>query len=148
VEDAMKITRELRKAINAGVRRLSGACPLAEVGLREAAGASARRWVPNALNWRVGNDLCDMVRFADLAEIDDCPDLPGAATLDLYVTSGIGSLRELEHNVYVTIKDGALADIHTRSLEADARCERILGRPFSPPDALEAATDAAQEVRR
>jgi hypothetical protein len=124
----MKISRELRKAINAGVRRLCGPLPLAEVGLRES--ADGRR-VANALLWRKGHDLWDLRRLADLKEIEDAPDLPGCATLDLYVTSGRGMARELETNVYVTIKDGALADIHTQDRKADARCRAILGRPFS-----------------
>lgn len=126
----MKISNDLRKAINAGVRSLCGANPLAEVGLRESS-STERRWTPNGLDWIEGNDLCDQCRFADLREIDDCLDLPGAATLDLYVTSGIGMNRELETNVYVTIKDGKLADIHTHDLQSDARCVAILGRPFS-----------------
>jgi hypothetical protein len=124
----MKITPELRKAINAGVRRICGTNPLAEVGLKL---NDAGNWVPNGLNWIEDADLGDLCRFASLKEIDDCPDLPGAATLDLYVTSGTGMDRQLETNVYVTIKAGKLADIHTNDREADARCIKILGRPFS-----------------
>ena len=125
----MKITNDLRKAINAGIRQLCGATPLAEVGLRES--EHSDRWTANGLNWTLDADLGDLCRFAHLSEIDDCPELPGAATLDLYVTSGTGSARELETNVYVTIKDGKLADIHRTDLDSDKRTFAILGRSFS-----------------
>lgn len=125
----MKITPELRKAINAGVRRVcAGANPLAEVGYRPNDEGHA---CANGLNWCEGNDLWDLSRLASVTEIDDHPAIPGAATLDLYVTSGTGSNRELETNVYITIKDGKLADLHTRDLESDARCRAILGVDFS-----------------
>lgn len=126
----MKISKELRKAINAGVRRVvRGANPLAEVGLRDSSGG--RPWTPNGLNWVENNDLGDLVRLAYLKEIDDCPDLPNCATLDLYVTTGTRWHRELETNVYVTIKDGKLVDIHSDDRNANKRTMAILGRPFS-----------------
>ncbi len=40
-------------------------------------------------------------------------------------------MRELETNVYITIKDGKLADAHKDTLRADARTFAILGRKFS-----------------
>lgn len=124
-ELAMKITNEMRKAINSEVRALCGTSPLAEVGLRC---NSAGDWVPNGLNWAPGSDLGDLCRLAYLKEIDDCPDLPGAATLDLYVTSGTGMHRELETNVYVTIKNGKVVDVHTDDLANRERGRAILGR--------------------
>lgn len=124
----MKLTNEMRKKINAEVRALCGANPLAEVGCRTS--TITGTWQPNGLNWEAHNDLGDFTRLSELKEIDDCPGLPGAATLDLYVTSGIRD-RELETNVYVTIKDGQVVDVHTQDLQSDARTMAILGRPFS-----------------
>lgn len=126
----MKITKELRKAINAGVRSLCGTAPLAEVGLKQSS-SEHRNWVANGLLWEEDADLGDLCRFADLREIEEDETLPGAATLDLYVTSGTGWDRQLERNVYITIKDGKLADIHSQDLNANKRTMAILGRPFS-----------------
>lgn len=127
----MRITPTMRKSINSQVRALCGTNPLAEVGLRTSRHTGHHD--ANGLNWIDGHDLGDMCRLADMKTIDDCPDLPGAATLDLYVTSGTGMNRELETNVYVTIKDGEVYDVHTQDRHADARCKLILGRPWSPP---------------
>lgn len=133
----MKISNELRKQINEGVRRICGAAPLAEVGTRES--KHGGNWVANGLNWVKDADLGDLIKLRDLKEIDCCPDLPGAATMDLYVTSGVGFNRELERNVYVVIKDGKLADLHSDDLGADARTMAILGRPFSSESEWEGA---------
>lgn len=121
----LKITRELRKEINAAVRKnVGGANPLAEVGLR-----GADRWLPNALNWHDGVDLGDMTRLATLREIDADPKNPGCFELDLYVTSGIGMNRELETNVCILIRDGHVVGAESNGLRVPALKQR-LGFPF------------------
>lgn len=124
----MKITPVMRKRINAAVRSMCGANPLAEVriALTEKDTTSV-----NGLNWAVDADLFDLVRLSNLREIDECSDLPNCATLDLYVTSGVGMARELETNVYVTIKDGEVVSVHKNDLQADAVTKAILGCAFS-----------------
>lgn len=124
----MKITPTMRKRINAAVRSMCGTNPLAEVRISYKEGDQVG---VNGLNWLCDADLHDLVRLADLREIDDCADLPNCATLDLYITSGVGMARELETNVYVTIKDGEVASVHSNDLQADAITLGILGRPFS-----------------
>lgn len=99
----IKITPELRKQINKAVRdNVGGASPLAEVGLR------GDDWLPNALKWAADSDLGDLVRLASLREIDTDERFPGCAELDLYVTTGTGCDRQLETNVCVLIRDGAV----------------------------------------
>lgn len=125
----MRITNDLRKQINARVRALCGANPLAEVGLRGSDGTGYRPWLPNALNWTKDDDLGDLCRLADLREIDEHTERPNEALLDLYVTSGIGMNRELETNVYVWIRDGRVVEATTQDLKVKAM-HRQLG--FAP----------------
>lgn len=99
----IRITPALRTQINAAVRaNVGGSNPLAEVGLR------TDDWTPNALNWTADNDLNDLTRLSVLREIDAHPEAPTCAELDLYVTTGSGVSRELETNVCILIRDGAV----------------------------------------
>jgi len=126
----MRVTPSLRKSINRAVRRLVGGFnPCAEIGVRA---NDAGQWVANGLNWAADEDLGDLHRLADTTTIDDHAALPGCATLDLYVTAGggVGHERELQGNVYVTIKDGVVVDAHRDDLGADRRCIAVLGVPF------------------
>jgi hypothetical protein len=117
----MKMTTALRKAINAAVRdHVRGANPLAEVGLR------GDGWTPNALAWTADDDLGDLTRLAELKTINDVPEWPGCAELDLYVTTGIGvNHRELETNVCILIRDGAVVGATADSLAIDALKARL-----------------------
>jgi hypothetical protein len=97
----VKITPALRKQIHAAVRQnVFGAAPLVEVGIR------GKYHGTNALRWETEDDLFDLRRLADLKEFDDDPKNPGCVQLDLYVTTGLRSLRELETNVEILIRDG------------------------------------------
>jgi hypothetical protein len=105
---SIKMTAALRKAINAAVRaNTNGFSPFAEVGLRESATTGLHN-LPNALHWTDDGDLGDLVPLRDLREINGYDAAPGCAELDLYVTSGSGNDRELETNVCVLIRDGAV----------------------------------------
>lgn len=116
----MKITPALRKQINRAVREhVRGANPLAEVGLR------GGPWRPNALKWLEDDDLGDLVRLANLREIDDDDANPGCAELDLYVTTGIGSARELETNVAILIRDFAVVGATSEGREVAALKQRL-----------------------
>jgi len=110
------MTSALRKEINAAVRRLCGANPVAEVGDRIIGDTRTN----NALDWTDDSDLYDMTRLADTKRVDVHSDAPNCVMLDLYVTSGIGINRELETNVYVFIRDGHVigATPHAREVEA------------------------------
>lgn len=109
----MKITRELRRQINAAVKAKCGANPLAEVGYR----GPNDSMTCNALLWPAGEDLNDMYRLSSIKEIEDDAANPGCHVLDLYVTSGRGFNRELETNVYIAIRDGQLVLATTQDLK-------------------------------
>jgi hypothetical protein len=110
----IKVTAALRKEINAAVRaRVSGASPFAEVGLRGA------DWNPNALKGTEDDDLGDLRPLRSLDAIDVAPEHPTCALLDLYVTTGTGSARELETNVYVFIRDGHVIGSTAHSLKVE-----------------------------
>jgi len=103
------VTPALRKAINAAVRaNTSGFAPCAEVGLRDCTPLGDGANLPNALNWTDDSDLGDFVALRDLKTIDAHDAAPGCASLDLYVTSTYMGERQLETNVCVLIRDGAV----------------------------------------
>lgn len=116
----MKVTPELRKAINRAVRdNVKGANPLSEVGLR------GDDWKPNSLLWTEDDDLGDLIRLSELKNINDDPDNPGFAELDLYVTTGIGNSRELETNVAIFIKDGQVVGATSEGKDIDGIKARL-----------------------
>jgi hypothetical protein len=133
----MRITRELRREINAAVRaNVRGGNPLAEVGYRDRDVTGRRNdTTANALLWPDDSDLFDMRRLADVTDIDDDPAHPGCAELDLYVTTGIGDDRELETNVGILIRDGhvVFASDHGRKVTA---YKRAINFPLVPWDDL------------
>ena len=97
----MRLTNELRKAINAAVRaNVNGAAPLAEVGARTDDDTN------NCLLWGDDDDLVDLFRLNEITTLDDDPANPGHHMLDLYVTTGRGDDRALETNVIVFIRNG------------------------------------------
>jgi hypothetical protein len=112
----MKLTNELRKEINAAVRaNVRGAAPFAEIGTRlvnDVLGA-------NALLWTDDSDLFDFIALRDATEINDVEQHPGCAQLDLYVTTGTRSSRELETNVAVFIRDGHVIGATSASQRVD-----------------------------
>jgi hypothetical protein len=121
----MKLTRELRKEINAAVRaNVRGANPLAEVGYRQPRDIGEDGphddWTSNALMWTANGDLGDLYRLADIKTIEDDPANPGCAELDLYVTTGVGNGRELETNVGVLIRDGHVVAASDSGIRLDA----------------------------
>jgi hypothetical protein len=128
----MIITRALLAQIIREAKRVSGVGRRGdiEVGYRwNDATVSAEA---NALCWPENNDLYDTckIRTGETLEVGDFAPLPNCATLDLYCYS-TGDNGQLECNVYVTIKDGQLADVHQDDLQSDARCRAILGVDFS-----------------
>jgi hypothetical protein len=58
-------------------------------------------------------------RFATRREINDVEQHPGCAQLDLYVTTGTRSSRELETNVAVFIRDGHVIGATSASQHVD-----------------------------
>ena len=124
----MKITRELRREIRRQVIKASGVTnPIIELGDRyDATGRTST----NGLRWLPDADIYETLNLEHETEIDEHPEIPGAATLDCYVYSR-GYDGQLECNVYVTIKDGKIADCHQADREADKRTLAILGVPFS-----------------
>lgn len=116
----MKITNALRKQINTAVRaNVRGFAPLAEAGTR------GERSQPNALLWTEDDDLDDLWRLSGLREINDDPQNPGCAMLDLYVTTGTGNDRELETNVIVLIRDGAVVFATPDGRDVDGAIARL-----------------------
>ena len=126
----MKITRELRKEINAAVRaNVHGASPLAEIGMR----GNGEHYGANALRWALDDDLDGLYKLADVHEINDDPAHPGCAELDLYVTTGTGIDRELETNVGILIRDGHVVAAHANGIKlVDAKY--AINFPIAPWD--------------
>jgi hypothetical protein len=107
--NSIPVTPALRKAINAAVRaNTSGFAPCAEVGLRDCSPNGDGANLPNALNWTDDSDLGDFVALRAIKAIDAHAAAPGCAELDLYVTSTYMGERQLETNVCVLIRDGAV----------------------------------------
>lgn len=116
----IKVTPALRSAIyQAARRRVFGASPLFEVGLRKMAGAD--RDTANARLWEEDADLSDFEKLKDLKTLD--LDDTGRCELDLYATTttrrGPGGMsgRELETNVYILLDEMGVidtADVGTR----------------------------------
>jgi hypothetical protein len=100
------ITSALRKQINEAVRKhVGGFAPFAEVGLRQ---MNNEPWQPNALNWDDESDLGELKPLRDLKVVDVFADAPNCVELDLYVTTTRDGSRELETNVCILIRDGAV----------------------------------------
>jgi hypothetical protein len=99
----MKVTNVLRSDIKSAIRRF-GECKRGkgEVGLR------GEDWQPNSLLWTNDDDLQETLELDKLKEINDDPENPGCAMLDVYVYEhGNGPDQvELQTNVYVFIRDG------------------------------------------
>lgn len=127
----MKLTRDLRKAINDAVRQnTKGACPGASLGYRH---ADAMQTTANALLWPVDSDLFDYTPLAEVTTIDDDPANPGCVELDLYVYTGTGYRRELETNVGVLIRDGRVL-FASNDGRTVTRKKADLGFPLCPWD--------------
>lgn len=127
----MKVTKDLRKEINAAVREnVRGACPGSRVGFRLKADGSTSC---NALLWPEDSDLFDNPPFADICEIEEDPANPGCAELDLYVETGTGWNRELETNVGILIRDGRVIASHDTGGKLSAM-KPALGFPVVPWD--------------
>jgi len=122
----MRISRELRKAINKAVRQHGMGGRLAEVGYRD--DGTGKR-TNNYLTWPENEDLWDTFRLSDTTKLDDDPANPGCYALDLYVYSvrGFGASRdtELETNVYVLIRDGQVVLATNRDLKVKAMSAAI-----------------------
>lgn len=126
----MVISRSLLSQIVREAKRVSGVGRRGQIEV-------GYRWTENgpeanALLWPEDNDLHDTRQIAagETLDVADYAPLPNCATLDLYCYS-TGDFGQLECNVYVTIKDGQLADIHQNDLDADKRTHAILGVDFS-----------------
>jgi hypothetical protein len=121
----MKIKRELRKAINAAIRQHGMGASFGEVGYREN-GDGQRTHTNNALTWPKNEDLWDTRRFADVKELDDDPANPGCYALDIYAYSrDRWGVVELETNVYVFIRDGAVVLATNKDLRAKSMAAEI-----------------------
>lgn len=122
----MRISRELRKAINDAARKHGMGGRLFEVGFRD--DGSGRRTC-NTLTWPAESDLWDTFRLAHVREIEDDPANPGCHALDLYAYSvrGFGRSRdtELETNVYVFIRDGRVVLATNQDLKAKAMAAAV-----------------------
>lgn len=105
----MKMTPQLRKAINAAVRgKVKGPSPFVELGLRYPPDHIGDDETNNALVWDPKeSDLEGFMELRKTKVIDDSA-TPGRALLDLYVTTGHGPYRELETNVAAYVVDGEL----------------------------------------
>ena len=125
----MKVTSELRKQIYRAVREnVAGASPFAEVGERDdrTGQVIGNVGTVNALAWGDWDDNpnVDFCSLKNLTAIPEVAGLEGRAFLDIYVTTGTGSNRELETNVYVAIVGGRVVAATCNDLDAE-KIERI-----------------------
>lgn len=122
----MQFSQDLRAAIEGAVRRLVGADRVVEVGFRAAANGEP---VCNGLLWPSDAELQDERLLEDVERIEECPEHPGLASLDLYIRSEHG----IETNCYAFVRDGGLAGITTEwagdCREVGLRCLGVV--PFA-----------------